>query len=214
MTIRLLLVDDHPVVIEGLMNALDRQDGIEVVAAAQTLDDALDVLGRAPIDVGLVDIRLPDGFGLELIGLTRGRPGGPAWIVLSTYELTEYVAAAFERGASGYLLKTAPLADIVDAIRRVAAGGTAYESRHLAAMSRGRLKLSPRERQVIAGVLASRSNEEIAMDLGVKRKTVEAYLSRLFERADVTSRVELALRAEREGWLDLGVPAVTRPSPP
>lgn len=203
MSIRLLLVDDHPVVLEGLLNALRRQEGIEIVAVAQSLGEALVALDQSPVDVGLVDVRLPDGFGLELIGATRDRPAGPAWIVLSTYELTEYVAAAFERGASGYLLKTAPLTEIVEAIRRVAAGGTAFEARHLAAMSRGRIRLSPRERQVIAGVVAWRSNDEIAGDLGVSRKTVEAYLSRLFERLQVSSRVELALRAEREGWLEL-----------
>jgi DNA-binding NarL/FixJ family response regulator len=203
MSIRLLLVDDHPVVTDGLAGALERQEGMTVVAVAATLEAGRAVLEERSIDVGLVDVRLPDGVGLELISEFPRSSGGPAWIVLSSYDLTEYVAAGSQRGASGYLLKTAPLSPIVDAIRRVATGGTAFEARHLAAIAGGRVRLSPRERQVIAGVVASRSNDEIAGDLGMSRKTVESYLSRLFERLDVTSRVELALRAEREGWLDL-----------
>jgi two-component system, NarL family, response regulator DevR len=201
MTIRVLIVDDHPVVLEGLGNALRSQQGIEVVAIAQTIEEATAAIARQQIDVGLVDVRLPDGLGLDLIAATRADGSAPAWIVLSTYEFDEYVAAALEQGASGYLLKTAPLAEIVDAIRQVAAGGSAYEARHLSTIMKGRVHLSPRERQVIAGVVASRSNDEIAGDLGVSRKTVEAYLTRLFDRLAVASRVELALKAEREAWL-------------
>lgn len=209
MTIRLLLVDDHPVVIEGLTRALERHEDVSVVAVARSVAEAREVLAQTPVDVGLVDMRLPDGFGLELVSRSPDRRDRPAWIVLSTYDLAEYVVAAIDRGASGYLLKTAPIADLVDAIRRVAAGGTVFEARHLAAVSAGRVHLSPREREVIAGVLSSRSNDEIAADLHVSRKTIEAYLSRLFDRLEASSRVELALKAEREGWLEL--PALDRP---
>jgi two-component system response regulator DesR len=202
-SIAVLLVDDHPVVATGLADALSGQEGITVAAVAGTLAAARSMLVTESFDVGLVDVRLPDGVGLDLISDYHRASGGPAWIVLSTFDLTEYIVVAFQRGASGYLLKTAPLADIVDSIRRVAAGGTAFEAGQLSAIAVGRVRLSPRERQVIAGVVASRSNDEIAGDLGVTRKTVESYLSRLFERLEVTSRVELALRAEREGWLDL-----------
>jgi len=203
MGIAILLVDDHPVVAQGLADALGGQEGITVAAVAGTLAAARSILADRSIDVALVDVRLPDGIGLDLISEFPRASGGPAWIVLSTFDLTEYIVVAFQRGASGYLLKTAPLADIVDSIRRVATGGTAFEAGQLSAIAVGRVRLSPRERQVIAGVVASRSNDEIAGDLGVTRKTVESYLSRLFERLEVTSRVELALRAEREGWLDL-----------
>jgi DNA-binding NarL/FixJ family response regulator len=137
MSIRLLLVDDHPVVTDGLAGALERQEGMTVVAVAATLEAGRAVLEERSIDVGLVDVRLPDGVGLELISEFPRSSGGPAWIVLSSYDLTEYVAAGSQRGASGYLLKTAPLSHIVDAIRRVATGGTAFEARHLAAQDRG-----------------------------------------------------------------------------
>lgn len=144
--------------------------------------------GRAdtPVDVGLLDIRLPDRLGFEL--LEDARDGGPRWIVLSSFDLQEYVRAAFARGAAGYLLKTAPLSDLVAAIRRVAAGVSAYETRHMATLAVPPVQLSDRERTIRAGVVASRTNDEIAAELGLSSKSVEAYLTRLFTRALVSRR--------------------------
>ena len=201
MPIRLMLVDDHPVVLGGLSSALGEQPDLAVVARASSRAEAEAVLKDREIDVALVDIRLPDGSGLELISAFRSRP---AWIVLSSFEAPRYLSAALKLGAAGYLLKTAPLTDVVDAIRRVAAGGTAFESRHLrAAQGAAERELSDRERSILRGVLAGRSNDEVAGELQVARKTVEAHLTRLFNRFGVTSRTELAVRAEREGWLEM-----------
>ncbi len=201
MPIRLMLVDDHPVVLGGLTSALSEQRDLEVVARATSRAEAEAALREQAIDVALVDIRLPDGSGLELISAFRSRP---AWIVLSSFEAPQYLAAALGFRAAGYLLKTAPLGDVVDAIRRVAQGGTAFESRQLRAAAQGAAGggLSDRERSILRGVLAGRSNDEVAAELRVARKTVEAHLTRLFSRFGVGSRTELALRAEREGWLE------------
>ena len=197
--IRVVLVDDHPVVLGGLHDALRGLPDMEVVGSARTLDEARTLLDDARPDVVLLDIRLPDGSGLDLLATPRTRP--PAFLVLSSFDTPRYVAAAVELGAEGFLLKTAPLADLVRSIRRVAAGGTAFESRHLnvARDARG-LRLTRRERDVVEGVLAGRSNDEIGADLRVARKTVEAYLTRLYRRFEVSSRTELALRVEREAW--------------
>ena len=200
MPIRLMLVDDHPVVLGGLSSALGEQPDLHVVARASTRAEAQAALQEQEIDVALVDIRLPDGSGLELISAFRSRP---AWIVLSSFEAPQYLSAALRFGAAGYLLKTAPLGDVIDAIRRVARGGTAFESRHLrTAQGAAGGELSERERSILRGVLAGRSNDEVAAELHVARKTVEAHLTRLFARFGVGSRTELALRAEREGWLE------------
>jgi DNA-binding NarL/FixJ family response regulator len=156
------------------------------------------------MDVVLVDIRLPDGSGLELISEYTTAADGPAWIVLSSFETPQYLAAALTLGAGGYLLKTAPIADVVETIRRVAAGGSAFTRSQLrTAHESGAFRLAPLERKIVQGLVTGRSNDEIARELGVARKTVEAHLTRLFELFEVTSRTELALRAEREGWLDL-----------
>lgn len=202
-TIRVMVVDDHPVVLQGLVTALRQQPDIEVVAAVGSRDEARELLLQHPVDVGLVDIRLGDGTGFEVIG-SRPEEESPAWIVLSSFESPQYLAAALRSGAAGYLLKTAPLDELVEAIRRVAAGHAAYDFRQLRSAQRALgQKLSPRERSVLRGVLAGRTNDEIGLDLHLARKTVESYLARLFERFGVSSRTELALLADREGWLDL-----------
>jgi two-component system response regulator DesR len=202
-SIRILVVDDHPVVLAGLVTALAQQPDIEMVVSAANREEAARLLQDHRIDVGLVDVRLQNGTGFDVIGAHPTDPG-PAWIVLSSFESPQYLAAALRSGAAGYMVKTAPLGQLLEAIRRVAVGGTAYDARQLRnAQPALEQSLSNRERDVLRGVLAGRSNDEIGLDLHIRRKTVESYLSRLYERFGVSSRTELALLAEREGWLDL-----------
>ena len=125
--------------------------------------------------------------------------------MLSTFQTPQYVTAAVALGASGFVAKTAPTEEIVDAVRIVANGGTAFP-REAIRPARGRWQpLTRREHDLIAGVLAGRSNDELSADLRIARKTVEAYLTRLYARFGVLSRTELAVLAEREQWLSLPV---------
>jgi DNA-binding NarL/FixJ family response regulator len=199
--IRVGVVDDHPVVADGLQAALAYDDGIEVAWTAHTLEAARLALSAqaATLDVVLLDVRLPDGSGLDL--LPGERAGKPAFVVLSSFDRPQYAATAFRRGAAGFLLKVAPLADIVDAVYRTAAGGLAFEARHLASV-RGGLLFTPRELEVVRLVAGAFSNDEIAARLDISHKTVEAYLREIFRRHGFSTRTELALWAEREGWLD------------
>ena len=200
MTVRLAIVDDHPVVTDGLRSALARAPEIEVAWTASTLDEArLELAGR-PVDVVLIDVRLPDGSGLSL--LPGNRPSQPAFLVLSSFDRPQYARAAFRRGASGYLLKVAPITEIIDAVHNVARGGLAFEARQLATVTSAP-SLTRREIEVVRLVSTGHSNDEIAARLGISRKTVEAYLTKLFERWDFLTRTELAVWAEREGWLDI-----------
>jgi two-component system NarL family response regulator len=202
--IRLLLVDDHPVVLSGLQAALDAQLDLHVVAIASTIADASEALKAEPIDVALVDIRLPDGSGIELLERPQDEEHSPAIILLTTFESPQYVELALRMGASGFLLKTAPIDEIVSAVRLAAAGGLAFTRDQLVVAGRPRWKpLTPRERQVVERVVAGRSNDEIGTDLRLSSKTVEWYLGRLFERFEVASRTELATKAQRDGWVDL-----------
>ncbi len=204
MSVRILLVDDHPVVLDGVAGALAREPDLEVVGRAMSMAEARASLASPAVDVVLVDIRLPDGSGLELISESVDAEGAPAWIVLSSFETPQYVAAALSLGASGYLLKTAPATEIMAAIRTVAGGGSAFTPAQLRAVREaGSLRLSAMDLGIIAGLVAGRSNDEIAGDLGIASKTVETHLTRLFAAFDVASRTELAVRAEREGWLDV-----------
>jgi DNA-binding NarL/FixJ family response regulator len=144
----------------------------------------------------LLDIRLGPDSGL---GLLTGDPGLPAVIVLTAYDYPQYAEAALHLGAAGFVLKTAPLPELLDAIRRVAAGGLAFTVRPGSAT----VRLTPREHDVVRLVAEGRSNDEIGVALGIGAKTVETHLARVFERVGVTSRTELAIRAMREGWLDV-----------
>ena len=209
MTIRVALIDDHPVVLGGLDAALGSTDDLAVVAHGQTIAEGRAILARGDVDVALLDIRLPDGNGLEL--LVEPGPGHrPPVIVLSSFKTSQYVAAAVRFGAQGFLLKTAPLAELLEAIRRVATGGSSFSAEQLRESTTGLVSLTTREREVLRLVLRGRSNEEIGAELKVSRKTVEAHLSRLYERHGIQGgRIDLAIRAEREGWLEIG-PGVTR----
>ncbi len=197
--IRLLIVDDHPVVRDGTAALLASQAGIDVVGTAGSIDEATALIAATPADVLLLDIRLGTDSGLRL--LTETADDAPAIIVLTAYDYPQYAEAALRLGASGFVLKTAPLAELLDAIRRVAAGGMAFSIRPRAGA--GLARLSERELDVVRLVVEGRSNDEIGARLGIGPKTVESHLRRLFERFDLASRTELATRALREGWLDV-----------
>jgi DNA-binding NarL/FixJ family response regulator len=198
--VRVAVVDDHPVVRDGTAALLAAQPGIEVVGTAGSVEDARPLLAASDIDVVLLDIRLGTASGLSL--LTGGTNDGrrPAVVVVTAYDYPQYVDAALRLGAAGFVLKTAPIAELMDAIRRAAAGGMAFGVRPNVA---DRARLSPRELDVVRLVTDGRSNDEVGAALGIGAKTVETHLARLYERFGVASRTELATRALREGWLEV-----------
>jgi len=197
-TIRVGVIDDHPVVGEGTAALLRTQEDLVVVGVAVSLDAARGsaLTDRGAVDVLLLDIRLGTDSGLHLLG----DDDLPAVIVLTAYDYPQYAEAALTLGAAGFVLKTAPLAELVGAIRRVAAGELAFAVRP---RTTGRSHLTTREHEVVRLVAEGRSNDEIGVALGIGSKTVETHLSRVFERFGISSRAELAARAVREGWLDV-----------
>ena len=194
--IRVAIVDDHPIVRDGIAALLSAQDELEVVGTAGSLEEARALLGRAQIDVLLLDIRLGTDSGLKLLS---GGPPLPAVVVLSAYDYPQYAEAALQLGAAGFVVKTAPIGELTDAIRRAAAGGFAFGVRPRSDLPR----LSRRERDVVALVVEGRSNDEVGAELGIGLTTVETHLRRIFERFGLRSRTELVARALREGWLEV-----------
>lgn len=194
--IRVGIVDDHPVVRDGTAALLGGIDGLVVAGTAGSLQEAEHLLDPATVDVLLLDIRLGQSSGFEL--LTAGTASLPAIVVVTAYDYPQYAEAALRLGAAGLVLKTAPIAELVDAIRRAAAGGLAFARRPSGAVAR----LTPRELDVVRLVVEGRSNDEIGAALGIGAKTVETHLGRVFERLGIASRTELATRAVREGWLE------------
>jgi len=139
--------------------------------------------------------------GLSIVGVAgtvEEAETRPAIVVLTSYDYPQYADAAMRLGAAGFVLKTAPITELIDAIRLAASGGMAFGRRPV-----GAVRLSERELDVVRLVVDGRSNDEIGARLGIGAKTVESHLRRLFERLDVASRTELATRALREGWLDV-----------
>jgi DNA-binding NarL/FixJ family response regulator len=197
------------VVGEGTAAVLRKQPDLEVVGVATSIDEAqaTDLLDRRAVDVLLLDLRLGTDSGLRLLAdrssadpAHRSAAGElPAIIVLTAYDYPQYVEAALQLGAAGFVLKTAPLAELLEAIRRVAAGGLAFSVRPGVST----VRLTRREHEVVRLVADGRSNDEIGAELGIGTKTVETHLARLFDRVGVGSRTELAMRAVREGWLDV-----------
>ena len=198
MTVRVAIVDDHPVVRDGTAALLATQPDIEIAGTAGSLAEARGLLATTPADVVLLDIRLGTESGLNLLG--DDEASRPAIIVLTAYDYPQYAEAALRLGAAGFVLKTAPMTELLDAIHRAADGGLAFGVRPRAA---DRARLSRRELDVVELVVEGRSNDEIGVALGIGAKTVETHLARLFDRFGTASRTELATRALREGWLDL-----------
>jgi DNA-binding NarL/FixJ family response regulator len=201
MTVRVLLVDDHPAVVGGLERIIESTPDLRVVATAGTIAEASQRLREDDIDVAIIDIRLPDGLGTSLVREASER-GRPATLVLSTFDQRQYVSSALRNGAQGFLLKTATLEQVADAIRIVSRGGLAFTAEQLRTSQAPAPDLSARERGIVEHIQSGKSNDEIAAVMGLSRKTVEASLSRLYERLGVLSRAELAIRADREGWLE------------
>jgi DNA-binding NarL/FixJ family response regulator len=201
--IRVAIVDDHPVVQQGIGALLGSQPDLEVVGGAGTVEEAVELLGRVSVDVLLLDIRLGTESGLRFLAEAPDTPDQaaamPAVVVLSAYDYPQYAEAALRLGAAGFVVKSAPLEELVDAIRRAAAGGMAFGVRP----DRSRPRVSPRELDVVRLVVEGRSNDEIGAALAIGVKTVETHLRRMFERFEVASRTELTARAIREGWLDI-----------
>jgi len=197
--IRVLLVDDHPALREGTVELMAHEPDLEVVGSVGTLAEARAASSASHVDVIVLDIRLQGERGLDLLSEAQAQPDAPAIVIWTAYDLPQYVSYAFRRGASGFVLKTAPTRELIDAVRDAAAGGVRFGTRpDLRAPS-----LTPREHALLTNLVAGLSNDEIADSMGVITRTVEAHLTRLYERFDARSRTELAARVVREGWLDV-----------
>jgi DNA-binding NarL/FixJ family response regulator len=193
--IRVALVDDHPLVREGTAALVSRADDMEIAGVAGSLDELRPILATGTVDVLLLDLRLGQESGFDLL-----RSGGgqmPAVVVVTSYDYPQYADAAMRLGAAGFVVKTAPTAELLEAIRAAAAGRMHFGVRP----GRG-VSLTGRERQVLELVVVGASNDEIGARLGISARTVESHLRRLFDRMGVVSRTELTARAIREGWLE------------
>lgn len=208
--IRLLIADDHPVVRAGLAGLLSDEPGFEVVGEAADGEEAVQLAGSTRPDVVLMDLRMPHVDGVAATArIVAAEAPVPRVLILTTYESDDQILAAIEAGASGYLLKAAPQAEIVAGIRSVAAGQSAL-SPQVAVRLVERMRrpeqdvvvLTPRETQVLRLVALGRSNKQIGLDLGIGESTVKTHLLKVFEKLGVTDRTRAVTLAMERGILN------------
>jgi DNA-binding NarL/FixJ family response regulator len=207
--IRVLVVDDHPVVRSGLTGMLSVTEDIEVVGEAGDGSEALALVESARPDVVLMDLRMPRTDGVTATGaIVSGYPSTRV-LVLTTYDTDTDILHAVEAGAAGYLLKDTPHADLLDGIRAAARGETVLAP-PVAARLMSRLRTpstppaaqpSPRELEVLAAVARGLSNAEIGRELYIGEATVKTHLQRLFTKLDVDDRTRAVTVAIERGLL-------------
>jgi DNA-binding NarL/FixJ family response regulator len=216
--IRLLLVDDDPLVRAGLSLMMGGAGDIEIVGEAADGSEVEALVDRTRPDVVLMDIRMPSVDGLTATERLRARKDAPQVVVLTTFHADEQVLRALRAGAAGFVLKDTPPAEIVDAVRRVAAGdpvlsptvtrqlmehaaGTGADTRRRHARVRMDA-LNDREREVAVAVGRGLSNAEIAATLFMSVATVKTHVSRILAKLDLNNRVQIALLAYDAGLLE------------
>ena len=204
MTIRVLVVDDHPVFRDGVAALVASLGDMTVAAVAGDGRTAVDTVRRTPVDVVLMDLNLPVLSGVEATARITAQPDPPAVLVLTMVDDDDTVVAALRAGARGYVLKGATGEEIGAAVRTVAAGGAVFGAgvahRVLLATSTGPAPaeddgLTDREREVLARIAEGQSNPQIARGLGLSVKTVQNYVSRILDKLQVADRTQAALRA-------------------
>ena len=206
--IRVLIVDDHPIVQDGVATALSRTTDIRLVDAAADVDAALRSMPRSTPDVILLDIRLGGEDGISAIQRLLAARRGVRLVVFSAYDLDDYVFGAIRAGANGYVLKGTASTELATAIRRVHAGDS-YVSPALSAKlveqihgrSRGSRTLTTRELMVLRLMASGQSNRDIATALGITERTVKFHVTSILNRLGADNRTQAVALAVRRGIL-------------
>ncbi|HXG43978.1 MAG TPA: response regulator transcription factor [Gemmatimonadales bacterium] len=210
---RIMLVDDHPLVREGVRHILAAAD-LAVVAEAGSVEEALEQAAQTRPDLLVLDLSLPGGGGLELARRIREQLPDVRILVLSVHDHPEYVLGAVRAGANGYLRKDSSPAELREAVRAVARGESFFSpavARQLSAAVRGESarddrrrqleRLTPREREVLAGIARGGTSKEIAQALGLSPRTVESYRESLMRKLEIRSVAGLTRFALDTGLL-------------
>jgi DNA-binding NarL/FixJ family response regulator len=217
--IRVVVVDDQQMVRAGFRMVIDSQPDLTVVGEAGDGAAAVQLLTRTAADVVLMDIRMPGTDGLEATRQVTALPEAPRVVVLTTFDLDEYVVAAIGAGASGFLLKDAPPEEMLAAVRTVHAGDSVIAAsstrrllQHVAPMLRGAsssapgggddaalAELTPREREVLVQMALGASNTEIARAFVVSEATVKTHVGRVLAKTGSRDRVQAVVLAYRTG---------------
>ena len=208
--IRVILADDHAVVRAGIHQFMDLAEDILVVAEAEDGEVALRLIEQQQPDVAVLDIQMPKASGIEVARQIRGHRWPVGILILTSYEDEPYIAAVLKAGANGYVLKTASMDEIVQAVRDVFQGKSVLDpsivAKVMAQISAPKTTtpidpLSDREMEILTLAAKGFTNKAIGVQLGISDRTVQGHIARIFEKLRANSRTEAVMRAVSEGWL-------------
>lgn len=208
-SVRIVIADDHRVVREGITYMLSEEPDIEIVGDAAGGEELLTLLDDQPVDVVLLDVRMPGMSGFEVLERIGSDMPQVRVLMLSMHDQPGYVRRAVELGAAGYLLKSSGREELLRAIRTVADGGVYLQGELMEPLvadvtgtSGPPGRISPRERQVLQLIANGYENKQVATELGLSEATVKSYLRGIFERLEVTSRAEAVAVGLRLGVIE------------
>lgn len=213
--IRVIIADDHAVVREGTRQLLEREEDMEVVGEAGDGEEAVALATRARPDVAIVDISMPKLNGIEATKQIKALVPSTAVLILTAYDNDQYIFALLEAGAAGYLLKNIRGRELIDAVRAVHSGESVlhpviarkvlkrFGPASQAAKESSLEQVSEREMQVLRLAARGMSNKEIADELTLSVRTVQAHLAHIFNKLQVGSRTEAILHGLKKGWFSL-----------
>ncbi len=214
--IKVLIADDHAVLREGTRQILEQEQDIEVVAEAGDGEEAVSLAARFRPDVAIIDISMPILDGIEATKQIKELYPGISVLILTAYDDDQFIFSLLEAGAAGYLLKSVRGQELIDAVRAVHAGESVLHPsvarkvlNHFVPHSdkaesvQPENTLSDREMEVLRLVTRGLSNKDIAEELCLSMRTVQAHLGRIFDKLQVSSRTEAMVRALKEGWVTI-----------
>jgi NarL family two-component system response regulator LiaR len=214
--IKVLIADDHALFREGTRSLIEQEKDMEVVGEASDGSETIKLVKQLRPHVVLMDIAMPKVNGIEATRQIKADYPATAVLILTAYDNDQYIVALLEAGAAGYLLKNVSGADLVNAIRAVYAGEAVLHptiaqkvfsrlgfSGSQAPAAAQEAELSEREMEILKLAARGMSNQDIAAQLYLSRRTVQAHLANIFRKMDVGSRTEAVLQAMRKGWLGL-----------
>jgi DNA-binding NarL/FixJ family response regulator len=204
-TLRILTVDDHPLVRQGINSIVTSEPGMSVVAEASTGYEGVELFRKHKPDVTLMDLRLPDMSGIDALAAIRMEFRDARIVILTTFEGDVEVQRALRAGASGYVLKSMWRKELVEMIRRVAGGGKVVDPEMAVQMSGylGDQMLTEREIEVLERIPAGMRNRDIADQLFISEETVKVHVRRILEKLGASDRTQAVTIAVRRGIIRL-----------
>ncbi|MGI9196365.1 MAG: response regulator [Candidatus Nanopelagicales bacterium] len=201
-----MLADDHELIREGLRRAFEREEDLEVVAEAASVAEAIAVGCKTSPDVAVVDLRLPDGNGLDIVRALREHSASMGIVVLTMYAGDNQLFDALEAGASAFVPKSAPAEEIVAAARHAAAAPQSFTSADLADAMKRRMspqgpQLSPREKEVLQLLAEGLGVAQISRKLFISESTTKTHISKLYEKLGAANRAQALMTALKLGLL-------------